>query len=241
MPAANTAKHMAYLKTQAKKAKRATVESPYTFFMVLNRTTKDAILHVEQKQAPTKFKSPAVIQQRLKKAKALDPTKYEDFFKSLKALVSCAGTVVYNAESQALIFTQTVNSGKGSKSDLQKALKGFRFISAEIADPPEPVDPPTVDSAVDAQQAALRAKSDELFRDGVMSAEALEQGFYDTLDSIDDLVDIAGALREELEDCSDPARRAALEARLAVLDAVIEKIDAWDDESAHHADDAVLI
>ena len=215
----NTAKHLAVLKAQAKKFEPAQKK---TFFLVYDRKSKDSILHIDAKSAPGKFKTPKIIQQRLLKAKTLNPHEYDAFFKRA-SLVSTAGSVEALGAQKTLNFT--LLTGKATDAEMRLALKSFRFIKKPVinADMAEP-------EAAD-EGAAGVARAEAALSGGVTAAQ-LAAAPYAVFTSVDDMIEALAGVEEALLDPGlSAARRAELEGMRDVLAEARDTLDEWSEPS----------
>lgn len=213
----NTAKHLAFLKAQLKKLRAS--EEAGTYFLVFDRATKEALLHVDLVASPAKFKSPKVIHQRLQRAKKLNPAEYEDFFGS-KKLVSVAGSAEYEGKTLGL----TLKAGKANAGDLKAALRFFKFIpSYTIGEPSEE------DGTEDGTGGSSSVSKAKALLAGGLDADGVAASLQDDrVGGVDGLLEMIGDLEEALDadDLSDDAR-AELAALLETLAEARDQIDAW--------------
>ncbi|MCB9663096.1 MAG: hypothetical protein H6732_03215 [Alphaproteobacteria bacterium] len=219
MPIRNNPRHLALVKRLGKALRAAKGELTCTFFLVVDRESKEALLHLDDAVEPEVFKNPRLIARRLKRYKALKPASYADFFDDPKRLVSLAGTVTSDGTGGRLIFTRTVRTGKAKRADVVVALKLFRFLKGELGQAPEPDE----DEAVVAKRSqALVQATAELFGTHEPTAGRVLDGFYAHLGSVDALEDAVEALAEAVG--SDPS----LAPRLAALQEAFDQLDSWD-------------
>jgi len=221
-------KHVALLRSAIRKVK-ASADSPYRFYLVSNRSSKNYLLWIDP--LPNKpvntVKNPTSIQLHLKKI--LGDNKDEsirgllgigdDDPIQLRTLTSCAGVV--RCDGNSLNFDIQDKSGKGQPTDLKRglALNDLRKLFTSF-------DAVTIDGdPLEQTQAELDAAKPDYVHDPeeqlAIQFDKLEQWWGD------------GGSNEPLEEVGvdgptpDVRGHGALEKQMALLDLSIEDLDNW--------------
>lgn len=224
MPIANNPRHLALLKRQAKAIRADKGANTWTFFVVVHRERKEALVHIDEKFEPEIFKNPRIIAKRIQRYKPLKPQTYAELFEDPKALVSCAGTVTADKAGTKLIFTRTVKTGKANRKDLNITFRLFKFLKGELGE--ADVEAPT-ESEQSVETKRLTGLARELFADTTPTAQVALDGLYEHLGSVDTLADTIEAVAEALAANPDDTD---LRDMLDALQFAYDTLDEWDPE-----------
>lgn len=218
----NNPRHLALVKRLGKALRADKGTRTAAFFLVIDRESGEALLHLDEVAEPEVFKNPRLIARRLKRYRALKPSTYDAFFAEPRRLVSLAGTVTADSGGSKLIFTRTVRTGKAKKGDVVPALRLFRFLKPELGKAPETA--ATEPTEKETEQLVTVAR--EMFGTSPPSGELVLEGFYAHLGSVDALEDTLEAVASRLDEEDDPKLRKVL----AALQEAYDELDAWDPE-----------